>query len=52
MVKDIEGKVKEDMIKEDDMVMCFVLKGLGPYGKIQEKEKEKFLKDGNVPSIF
>ena len=50
VVKDIEGQVKEETIKEDGLVMRFVLKGL--CGKIRETKMEKFLEESNVPSIF
>jgi hypothetical protein len=50
VLKDIEGKVEGEMIKEDDMVMCFVLKDL--YGKIKEKEAAMVLNKGIVLSIF
>jgi hypothetical protein len=46
VVKDIEGKVKGETIKENGKVMHFVLKDL--YGKIKVEEKGILLDKGNV----
>ena len=43
------GKGQGETIKENDMVMCFVLKDL--YGKIMEKGVVMLLDKGNVLSI-
>jgi hypothetical protein len=50
VVKDIEGKVKGETIRENDKVMDFVLKDL--YGKIKTEGKGNLLDKGNVLWIF
>ena len=50
MVKDIEGKVKGETIRENDKVIDFVLKDL--YGKIEKEGKGNLLDKGNVLWIF
>ena len=50
VVKDIEGKVKGETIRENDKVIDFVLKDL--YGKIETEGKGNLLDKGNVLWIF
>ena len=50
VVKDIEGKVKGETIKENDKVMDFVLKDL--YGKIETEGKGNLLDKSNVLWTF
>ena len=52
VAKDIEGKVKEVMIKEDDMVMKCVLNLKDLYGKILEEQAVPIKDKGIVLLIF
>ena len=52
VAKDIEGKVKGVMIKEDDMVMKCVLNLKDLYGKFSEEQAVPIKDKGIVQLIF